>query len=107
MKKKKNWFLRLLCILFVVFLGLYIASISGYYESQVSNKVALTDKAIEQFEQDVLEGKVVDINTYINEETKDYSNKFTDMGDRFSESIQSVLTDGIGGIWDAIKVLFF
>lgn len=107
MKKKKNWFLRLLSILFVVFLGLYIASISGYYESQVSNKVALTDKAIEQFEQDVLEGKVVDINTYINEETKDYSNKFTDMGDRFSESIQSVLTDGIGGIWDAIKVLFF
>ena len=107
MKKKKNWFLSLLSILFVVFLGLYIASISGYYESQVSNKVALTDKAIEQFEQDVLEGKVVDINTYINEETKDYSNKFTDMGDRFSESIQSVLTDGIGGIWDAIKVLFF
>ena len=107
MKKKKNWFLRLLSILFVVFLGLYIASISGYYESQVSNKVALTDKAIEQFEQDVLEGKVVDINTYINEETKDYSNKFTDMGDRFSESIQSVLTDGIGGVWDAIKVLFF
>ena len=107
MKKKKNWFLRLLSILFVVFLGLYIASISGYYESQVSNKVALTDKAIEQFEQDVLEGKVVDINTYINEDTKDYSNKFTDMGDRFSESIQSVLTDGIGGIWDAIKVLFF
>ena len=107
MKKKTNWFLRLLSILFVVFLGLYIASISGYYESQVSNKVALTDKAIEQFEQDVLEGKVVDINTYINEETKDYSNKFTDMGDRFSESIQSVLTDGIGGIWDAIKVLFF
>ena len=107
MKKKKNWFLRLLSILFVVFLGLYIASISGYYESQVSNKVALTDKAIEQFEQDVLEGKAVDINTYINEETKDYSNKFTDMGDRFSESIQSVLTDGIGGIWDVIKVLFF
>lgn len=107
MKKKKNWFLRLLSILFVVFLGLYIASISGYYESQVSNKVALTDKAIEQFEQDVLEGKVVDINTYINEDTKDYSNKFTDMGDRFSESIQSLLTDGIGGIWDAIKVLFF
>ena len=107
MKKKKNWFLRLLSILFVVFLGLYIASISGYYESQVSNKVALTDKAIEQFEQDVLEGKAVDINTYINEDTKDYSNKFTDMGDRFSESIQSLLTDCIGGIWDAIKVLFF
>lgn len=107
MKKKKNWLLRLLFVLFIVFLGLYIASISGYYESQVSNKVALTDKAIEEFERDVLEGKTVDINTYITEENKDYSNKFTDAGDKFSESLQKLLTDGIGGIWDAIKVLFF
>ena len=84
MKKRKNWFLRILCVLFVVFLGLYIASISGYYESQVSNKVALTDKAIQKFEEDVLEGKTVDINTYITDENKDYSNKFTDAGDRFS-----------------------
>ena len=107
MKKKKNWLLRLLFVLFIAFLGLYIASISGYYESQVSNKVALTDKAIEEFERDVLEGKTVDINTYITEENKDYSNKFTDAGDKFSESLQKLLTDGIGGIWDAIKVLFF
>lgn len=107
MKKKKNWFLKILSILFIVFLGLYIASISGYYESQISNKVALTDKAINQFEKDVLDGKNVDINTYINKESKDYSNKFTNMGDKFSESIQTVLTDGIGGIWDAIKILFF
>lgn len=107
MKKRKNWFLRLLGVLFVVFLGLYIASISGYYESQVSNKVALTDKAIQRFEEDVLEGKTVDINTYIIDENKDYSNKFTDAGDRFSESLQKLLTDGIGGLWDAIKVLFF
>lgn len=107
MKKKKNWFLRLLFISFIAFLGLYIASISGYYESQVSNKVALTDAAIKKFEEDVLEGKNVDINTYITEENKDYSNSFTDAGDRFSESLQKILTDGIGGLWDAIKVLFF
>lgn len=107
MKKKKNWFLRLLSILFIVFLGLYIASISGYYEAQVSNKVALTDKAIQKFEEDVLEGKEVDINTYITNENKDYSNKFTDAGDKFSESIQKLLTQGIGGLWDAIKILFF
>lgn len=107
MKKKKNWFLKLLFLSFVVFLGLYIASISGYYEAQVSNKVALTEDAIKDFEKDVLEGKEVDIKTYINEENNDYSNSFTDMGDRFSESIQKVLTKGIGGIWDALKVLFF
>ena len=107
MKKKGNWFLRLVFILFIVFLGLYIASVSGYYETQVGNKVALTDQAIKDFESDVLEGKVVDINTYLENDHKDYSNTFTDMGDRFSESVQKILTDGIGGVWDDLKVLFF
>ena len=107
MKKKGNWFLRLIAISFIVFLGLYIASISGYYESTVGNKVALTDKAIKEFESDVLNGKTVDINTYITKDDKDYSNTFTDLGDKFSESMGKLLTDGIGGIWDAIKVLFF
>ncbi len=55
MKKKRNWFLRLLFVLFIVFLGLYIASVSGYYETQVGNKVALTEEAIRDFENDVLE----------------------------------------------------
>lgn len=107
MKKKGNWFIRLMFVLFVVFLGLYIASVSGYYETQVGNKVALTEDAIRDFEQDVLDGKTVDINTYLKEDNKDYSNNFTDMGDKFSESVQKILTDGIGGVWDAIKVLFF
>ena len=107
MKKKKNWFLRLLTILFIVFIGLYIASISGYYEATLGNKVALTDEAIRRFEQDVIEGKAVDVEDYILEERVDYSNTFTDAGDKLTESVQKVLTEGIGGIWDAIKVLFF
>lgn len=107
MKKKGNWFTRILMGLFVVFLGLYIASISGYYEAKVGDKVALTDEAIQRFEQDVLEGKVVDINTYVTEENKDYSNNFTEAGEKVGEAVVKILTEGLGGAWDAIKVLFF
>ena len=107
MKKKKNWFLRTLTILFVIFVGLYIASISGYYEASLGNKVALTDEAIKRFEQDVLEGKNVDVEDYVLEERCDYSNTFTNTADKMTESVQKILTDGISGIWDAIKVLFF
>ena len=107
MKKKKNWFLRSLTILFVIFVGLYIASISGYYEASLGNKVALTDEAIKRFEQDVLEGKNVDVEDYVLEERCDYSNTFTNTADKMTESVQKILTDGISGIWDAIKVLFF
>ncbi len=107
MKKKKNWFLRLLTILFIIYIGLYIASISGYYESKLANKVALTDEAIKQFEQDVLDGKVVDVEDYIIEEKVDYSNKFSNTGEKLGTSVQKILTEGISGVWEAIKVLFF
>ncbi len=105
--KKKNWFLRLVMVLFGIFLALFIASESGYYEAKLAGKVALTDEAIKQFEQDVLDGKNVDINTYIIEDDVDYSNGFTDAGEKLSDAIAKFIDDGLGGTWDAIKVLFF
>ena len=72
MKKKNNWFKRFLIISFIIFMGLYISSISGFYESTLNNKVALTDKAIKEFEEDVLNGKNVDVTTYVNNKHVDY-----------------------------------
>ena len=46
MKKKKNWFLRMLTILFIIFIALFIVSESGYYEAKVSKSVALTNDAL-------------------------------------------------------------
>ena len=46
MKKKNKLFKNLLIIAFVIFMGLFIASESGFYEAKLSNKVALTDEAI-------------------------------------------------------------
>lgn len=107
MKKKPNLFLRTIFILFIIFLGLYIASVSGYYQDKVGDKVALTDEAIKQFEQDVLDGKIVDLNTYVVENRVDYSNKFTETGEKCSEVIEKLITEGFGGAFDVIKMLFF
>lgn len=107
MKKKNNWFKKLLIIALIIFMGLYISSISGFYESTLSNKVALTDKAIKEFEKDVINGKNVDVKTYITNKKVDYSNKFTESGEKISEAITKILTEGFSGAWDAIKVLFF
>lgn len=107
MKKKNNWFKKLLIIALIIFMGLYISSISGFYESTLSNKVALTDKAIKEFEEDVINGKNVDVTTYITNKKVDYSNKFTESGEKISEAITKILTEGFSGAWDAIKVLFF
>ena len=94
MKKKNNWFKKFLTISFIIFMGLYISSESGFYEAKLSNKVALTDKAIKEFENDVIEGKTVDVNTYISNKNVDYSNKFTSSGERLSEAVTKILTEG-------------
>lgn len=106
-KKKPNRFLQILLLLFIVFIGLYIASVSGYYESTLNNKVVLTDEAIEKFEEDVLNGEVVDVNSYILEDKKDYQNKFTEAGNKFTEMVESFVTDGIIGVFDCLKTLFY
>ena len=107
MKKKKNHFLRIVSVLFFLFLITYIMSISGYYEAKVARKVALTDEAMREFEKDILNGENVDLKDYIENDDKDYSNKFTNVGEKVSNSLEYIISDGLSGIWDALKVLFF
>ena len=106
MKKKPNYFKIILTMLFLIFMGLFIASKSGYYEANFNNKVVLTDKQIEKFEEDVLNGDVMDVNSYILEERKDYSNKFTEAGDKITEVAESFVTDGLQNLYKLFKRLF-
>lgn len=107
MKKKPNWFLRIVIFSFLVFLAMYIASESGYKEKKLQDKMILTNKALKEFESDILAGKEVDVKNYLNNDYIDYSNKLTRAGDAITETIQSFLTDGLVGIWNTLKVLFW
>jgi hypothetical protein len=73
----------------------------------MSRKIALTDEAIKEFENDVINGEEVDIKDYLNNDTKDYSNSFTKAGDNLTSSVETLLIKGFSGIWDVIKILFF
>ena len=105
-KKKPNWFMRLLIILFVIFIGLFVACESGYYESKVSHDVALTNDAIKKFEEDIMKGEVVDINSYIKTDTNDYSNSLTKTGDKISGAMEGILSGGLTNLWEVFKILF-
>lgn len=104
--KKPNRFLQIVALLFVIFIALFIAGKSGYYETNLNEKVVLTDKQIEKFEQDVLNGEVVDVNSYVLAEKKDYSNNFTDAADKFTEAVEGFVTDGFKGLFNVLKTLF-
>lgn len=92
---------------FLVFVALIIAFESGYYETKSSNKAILTKEAMQQFEKDLQEGKLVDVKDYLEENNRDYSNGVTKIGNKISNSVSDVMTKGISGIFEALKGLFW
>lgn len=66
-------------IYFLLFLFVcsYFVEHSGYYEYNLANQRNLTEKQIQQFENDVKLGKNIDLNDYLENHTMDYSNHLT------------------------------
>ncbi len=105
-KKKGTWVLKLLGVLFVLYISLTIAIQAGYYEAKLGEKTTITEEAIKQFEEDVRSGKDVDINDYITNVQMDYSNQTTKAGVLFSKAVEAVMSKGIDGMVNIFKALF-
>ena len=60
-KHKINLFKGIFLILLFTFTTLYIASYNGYYEYSNNKKVTLTNEKIKEFEEDVKNGKKIDL----------------------------------------------
>lgn len=61
----------------VFFLVLLFAEHFGYYETKEERVKTLTEKQIEEFENDIKNGKKIDITDYVIEENKDYTNNLS------------------------------
>ena len=88
--KRVFWYLFL--SLFVIFIIIYFSSTNGYYEIENNSKKVFTEEKIKQFEEDVKLGKKIDVNNYLNNEEKNYSNKITLLGDKTSYLITNSFT---------------
>ncbi len=105
-KKKGSWFFKLLGVLFVLYLSLTIAIEAGYYEAKVSEKTTITEEAMKQFEEDVRNGKDVDITDYVTEIHQDYANTTTKAGVAFSNTVETFMSKGINEMVNILKMLF-
>lgn len=103
--KKHNFFKTLFILVFLLFLALFIASKTGYYEKSVKDKTYLTNKKLKEFEKDISEGKDVDAKDYFPKEV-DYSNVFTKSANNISNKIGLVVNSKAKNVWDFIKTLF-
>ena len=106
MSKKKNHFKTLLIFLFIVFIVLYFAKQNGYYDYTEYNKMKVTENAIKRFEEDVLEGKEIDPENYLETRYKDYSNNMSKLGLKTGQLIENIMTKGISGTVKIIEALF-
>ena len=81
--------------LVITFLILYIAQGTGYYEVKNNSKARLTEDALKRYEQDIKEGKQIDLNSYIEEE-KVYTNNITRLTSNVSRGIEKGMNYVIG-----------
>lgn len=103
-KKKKNWFLTILGIMFLIYIALYIMDNLGYYSIATKNKVITEQKLIE-FERDVKNGEKIDIKEYIRD-TTNYKNIYSNLGYNMSVGIDTVLNKGLKKVGNIIEKLF-
>ena len=103
-KKKKNIFLKIIGLLFVIYFSLYLMENLGYYNINTKNKV-LTEEAIKEFEKDVKNGRSIDIKNYVGDNTN-YKNFYSNIGYNVSVSIDNVFNKGLKKVGNFLKKLF-
>lgn len=94
-KKKNNIFKFAFLVLLMSFLVVYFSELTGYYEYQNYKKAALTEEQIKQFEEDVANGKEIDLNKYLVVETKNYNNNLSKMASNLSDGISNIVKSGV------------
>ena len=109
MKEKKNnsaFFWWPFIILFIIYISYSLALENGYYETKVKQKTILTDEKIEEFENDIKQGKEIDVKDYTVEDYHDYSSFLSKAGQDLSLGLENFITKGIGEFVAVVSKLF-
>jgi hypothetical protein len=105
-KKKNNIVIKILLILFIIYMGLYIANISGYYESKIRDRTVVTDEKIKEFENKVSLGEEIDIDSFLDNERVDYSSKMSNLGDNITNNFENIIARVSKVFKNIVKSLF-
>lgn len=105
MEKKYKVFKWVFLFFLVIFLTLYFSQLTGYYEFKNYEKMSMTQEQIKQFEQDIKDGKEVDIKNYVVNTSKDYQNTFSKVGLDLSTGISGIVESSVVKIFGTIAGL--
>lgn len=85
--KVYNGFKIITLLLFIIFVTLFFASYTGYYDYENKKQAELTQSQIKKFEQDVKNGVNLDLEDYIKKPSNGYQNSLSKIGSKFSKTI--------------------
>ena len=103
MNKKAKIFFKIIFIFSLIsYMTFYISLKSGYYEYNNRKKMTFTSEQIKQFENDIKNGKNVDIESYLNNSNKNYQNKISKLTLDISLGISKYTKKGINIIFTKI-----
>ncbi|MEG0826152.1 MAG: hypothetical protein RR404_01645 [Bacilli bacterium] len=100
-----NIFKIIFTVLLIAFITLYFSNETGYFEYGQRRKVTLTEEKIKQFEDDVKNGKNIDLEEYLKETTKNYNNKTSKLGLFLSSKIGEYVRNGIETAFNTLNEL--
>jgi|GEM_PF-896823 len=107
--KKSNagvYFKWIFGTLFIIFMSLFIALESGYYDAKIREKIVLTEGMIQEFEADLAKGNPIDIKNYVVDDYIDYSNNASRAGMKMSHGVESAMTTGITEVFKFLGKIF-
>ena len=89
----------ILLIFIISFAALYLSQATGYYAFEEHKKMSFTEEQIKKFEQDVKDGKNIDINNYMKNTNNDYQSKTSKFGLQVSDQIGKTARKSIESIF--------
>ena len=102
-KLRTKVFRSTVVILFAIFLTMFVSNKYGYYEYKKQEQVTLTAEQIKQFEEDVKNGKTIDLENYLEKTNKNYQTKFSQLGLNLSNSIADTIEKGVNKFFGYIS----
>lgn len=88
-KKWERFWSSILLITFVIYTSVFIMTNLGYYEYASYKRKTITEEQIKKFEEDVKNGKEIDVNDYLVFDELLYANKKR-LGLKLSEGIGTI-----------------
>ena len=94
-EKLTKIFRKIFVAVLIAFTALYISENAGYFDYKEHNKKIMTEEKIKQFESDVKEGKNIHLEDYVVNDTKNYENKVSKVGESISKKVEKYVVSGL------------